>query len=418
MRPKSVSATSLTTARGCLSRYYAENIEYARGFDNPHGKLGGVVHSALQDYVQRVYIDKVEQPSAESLATLYELHYMKAFGVPVDGDLLWEAGKEMMERWSDRETEHFTNRTPITLEQKKFFMLQTTAGDLKVNYILDRFDQIGPAEDGVYAVIDYKSQFKNLNERELRKLLQPNLYALAMFLEMPHIKELQVTFDMLRYDLITIVITKDEARQTMKDMVETIQLILDTPDDNVPETLNTACNYCIRKATCKTLLKNIEVGGLFSLDLNGQVDLITEIELKMKGMKALKDELETVVEETLGQEQTTELFTGRSRAHFTVRGQNTITSVDEVRRIVGDPLFFRYGKTDIGIGQFDKLRKDPTLTDEQREALAPLKRKGYADPKLNFENNRSEADTAAVAPELTGNLAPAVARAPIVGLED
>lgn len=417
MLPKSVSATALTTAKLCRARYKAENIEYARGWGSPAGLLGSTIHSALEDYVGEVYVDGKHGPSPRALESLFEIHFLKNFGVEGDPKLK-EAGLEMCERWSAKEEFHMAGRKVLTREVKEHIFIETPHGTIKLNYILDRFDEIGPDE---YEIIDYKSSFFNETVDSLMRLLQPKIYALAMFIKYPNAKKMLVTFDMLRYKPVTVEITKDEARSAFQEIYDIVQMILDTPDDAPYEDLeqiNKSCNFCIRKANCKALQKNIEVGGLYSLDLQGQIDLRTEIELKVKGLKALQDELEGVIEESMGKELMTELPTGRSRAFFTVPATNKITSLDTARKIVGDEVFFTYGETKMTLAQFDKMCKDPNISDDQREQLKGLKSKEFGDPRLKFENTRTDEQKAAIAPDLTGQLTAAAPAAPILGLED
>lgn len=416
MIPASVSATSLTTALQCPARYAAEHITYARGMDNPAALLGTSMHSALELYVDEVYVQRIKSPSAELLSDYFELFFMKNFGGGGD-ESLKDAGLEMCARWSSDEAQHMAGREVVSLEQKKHIMIQTSAGPIKLNYILDRFDRVGEKE---FEIIDYKSSIKNIRERELLTLLQPRIYALAMFIEHPYAEAMHVTFDMLRYQKTgPVEFTKEQARQTFDEILDIIETkIIAVSADDPPEILNNACNFCVRKTSCKTLQKNVDAGGLFSLDLHGQIDLRTELELKMKGMSALQKELDAVIETSLGEAHMLELSTGRSRAYFNTRKNNVIASVPKAINIVGRDTFDRYGKTTITLAEFNKMRKDESLTPEQRDALTDLLTVKYSDPKLNFENERSEEQVGQIAPDLTGKLTPAAPREPILGLED
>lgn len=416
MIPNSVSATSLTTARLCPARYMAENIIYGRGMDNPAALLGTTIHSALELYVNEVYVQRSKASSADLLRDYFELYFIKNFGSGGD-DTFRESGLEMCERWAAEEAQHMAGREVISLEQKKFIMLDTSAGPIKLNYILDRFDRVGPNR---YEIIDYKSSIKNIRENELRTLLQPKIYVLAMFIEHPEAESMSVIFDMLRYQKTgPVEFSKDEARAVFDEVLDIIETkILAVSADDPPEVLNNSCNYCVRKASCATLQRNVDAGGLFSLDLTGQIDLRTELELKMKGMKALQKELDGVIEASLGESHMAELSTGHSRAFFTTKRKNVIKSVSRAVEIVGRELFDRYGKTDITLAEYKKMIKDPSLSPEQRDALTDLLVVEYADPKLNFENERGEVQTGLIAPDLTGKLVAAAPRGPILGLED
>lgn len=415
MIPKSVSATSLTTARECLKRFWAENIEFARGWTNDPARNGSCCHSALQRYVDEVYLKKTHAPDAARLSDYYELFFLQEFGISDEFANLREAGMEMMEKWSAREAEHFAGRTVINLEEKTALYIESSIGPIKLNYILDRFDTVGPNR---YEIIDYKSQHKNVTTRTILKdYMQPDIYALAKYIEHPDAESMFVTFDMLRYDLVTIEITKERSRAFFADICKTIEEIIATDAQDAPETLNKSCNYCIRKAGCATLQRNIDVGGLFSLTLEEQIDLRTQIDLQVKGLTALTGELDSVVEETLGKDLKMELKTPSSRAYFTTGQENKIRDFNEVEQIVGTETFFRYGKKTMTLKEFDKMVKDPLLTDDQRTALKALKEKKWKDPKINYENTRGEEASAVLAPDVAGKLAPAQPRQPILGLD-
>lgn len=419
MIPNSVSATSLETARTCLARYVAENIEYARSWQNNAAALGSAFHDAAERYVDMVYVKKTHEPSAERLAELFEMVFPK--WIPFDNaehDKFLETGLAFCATWSERESGYMDDgRTIISLEQKKSFDISTSVGPIKCNYILDRLDKIGP---GVYEIVDYKTSIKNERPATIRRKLQPWIYACSVFIEYPDAERVLITFDMIRYDRVTIEVTKSEAREFYESvLLNTLEeKIIPTPQDDPPETLNLSCNYCIRKATCKTLQKNIDVGGIFSLDLQQQIDLRTEIELKLKGMNQLIKDLDEVVETALGQELTLELSTGRSRAYFTTKANNKIASLAVVESIVGSELFARYAKTTLTLEQHKKLIKDPALTDDQREQLKAQVIKEYGEPRLNYENERSDSQNEAIAQRLPqGPLVAASAPAPILGLD-
>lgn len=414
MIPSSVSASSLTTSRLCKARYKAENIDYVRGWDKPAAKLGTTLHSALEMYVKEVYVDHRSLPSPITLASIFELLFLKEYGIEGDPEIK-ATGLAMCARWSEKEPTHMMGREILSLEEKKFILIETSAGPIKLNYILDRFDRIGPNR---YEVIDYKSSFFNETERSMRSLLQVFIYALAKYIEHSDAELMLVTFDMLRYKPVTIEVTKEEARQAFATVCNLIEDILATDENNPPETINKSCNFCVRKTGCKTLQKNINVGGLFSLDLQGQIDLRTELELKIKGLKALQTELDELVEESLGKSLMTELETGKSRAHFVVPRKNEIKNIPLIARKLGLDEFLRFGKVDITQEQFKKLLKEEKLDSVTKAELEALLESGYSDPKLKFENTRNDDVTAAIAPDLTGKLKAAEPAAPIPGLED
>jgi RecB family exonuclease len=95
---------------------------------------------------------------------------MKYLGTDDKYDSLKEAGLAMCEKWSEREIWHMTDgRIVLSLEEKKFLFIETSAGPIKLNYILDRFDKIG---ENKYEIVDYKSSIHNEKANSMRQLLQ------------------------------------------------------------------------------------------------------------------------------------------------------------------------------------------------------------------------------------------------------
>jgi hypothetical protein len=175
----------------------------------------------------------------------------------------------------------------------------------------------------------------------------------------------------------------------------------------------------VRKASCKTLQKNIDVGGLFSLDIAGQIDLRTQVELQINGLRSLQNQLDNVIEETLGKDLKLELATPNSRAYFVTPRKNLIRGgARKVIDIIGSNVFMDFGKTEITLAMFEKLLKsEGIITDEQKAELRELKYKEYGDPSLRYENTRSDEQSAILAPDVTKALAPAAPLEPIVGLD-
>src|SRR3546814_12474558 len=95
---------------------------------------------------------------------------------------------------------------------------------------------------------------------------------------------------------VVIVFSRDENIATWRFMKSLSEKIIQTPDDEVKETLNPECNFCIRKTSCTALRKNINVGGVMALgSAEAAVDVRAELEWQRKAVQSAIDELDEVI---------------------------------------------------------------------------------------------------------------------------
>lgn len=414
MIPASISATSLENARNCMSMFHAQNIKYARSIDNDAARNGTTVHFALEVFVTKVFVEKSMTYDPQFLHDLYDMKYLDLFGkLGVAGDELWESGHKMLNTWLTRHGLD-DGRTVFSTEEKRTILIPTESGaSVKLNFVIDRLDRIN---DMAWEVIDYKSSNFNIKSGSLKQKLQAIIYALAVYYEHPEAETVKVTFEMLKYAQSSVYFTKDEVKVGYISIKHTLEKIIAADENNLPETINASCGFCVRKATCKALQKNIEVGGLFALTLEEQIDLRTQLELQRSGMSGLMKELDKVIEVAIGSQGKLELDTGTSKAYFRTTKERTVTSPERIRDIVGEEIFDQYGRLEIPLGELDKMLKDPRITDEQREQIDRYIQKGYTEPSLNYKNKRDEQASQLFAPPVAGKLTPAATRAPIPGL--
>jgi hypothetical protein len=191
LKPKTLSASALHVAENCLARYHAEHGLYGKSVSGDAALLGSSVHGALEWYVIKCYIEKVNQPSLDLLVAAYQASFMKTFGTSDMDSPEFQDGLEMIRRWHKR-TE-FEGFEVLSCEVKENFEVpfpdKTT---VQLNYIFDRLDKTGPNS---YRVVDYKSQRWALNPQDLDTKIQARIYALAVQIKYPEAEEIWVVFD-------------------------------------------------------------------------------------------------------------------------------------------------------------------------------------------------------------------------------
>lgn len=381
MIPKSLSASSMDVAELCMARWEAEYFNRGRGISNDAASLGTAVHGALEMYVTKCIIASEFPATEKQLLEFFKMSYMATFGTAnFDGED-YSDGVGMLKAWHKRTD--FSTFEVRSCEVKESFLLKTTAGPIPFNYIWDRFDYLG---NGEWRVVDYKTNRWRLSPDQLKKKVQARAYgvAAAIKLKSEQPSKIWVEFDMLRHEgPIGILFTREDNAAMWKFMQDTAERIIDTPEGKAEETLNQACNFCVRKTTCEALRKNIKVGGVFShgTDINALVDLRAELENQAKAVNAAIAELDSIILPTAREQ---ELFMFESELNemtITVSAYRNIDP-DRAALVIGDDLMSKYGNRKLTMGAVDKMLKGNELTEEQKKQLRSLIYKNPGEPKV------------------------------------
>lgn len=384
MKPASLSATALHVAELCPARYKAEHIDRSKGFGGFAATLGSSVHGALEDYVKIVYMKKAEQPNKKLLLDLFKQSYVSHFGTHDLATQEYMEGYKMMEDWFARA--NFDGVRVISCEVKDNFLVPTSIGDLPFNYIWDRFDQI---KDDEYKVVDYKSNRWGITPADLKKKIQARAYGLAAAIQLKREgivpKRIWVEFDMLRHGPVGIVFSREELAATWHYIKSTAQEIIDTPDDEAPERLNGECLFCVRKAQCNALKKNIAVGGIHSIgSVEEAIDLRAQVEWQKKGLESLIGDLDRKILTEARERDMEEFESDMNRLKVTVSSQRAVDA-EMVEMAIGQKLFEKYGSRNITMATVDKLLKGKELTLEQKKQLRSLIFQKKGEPRVKVE---------------------------------
>jgi hypothetical protein len=383
MIPRTISASSLDTADKCLARWKASSFDRGTGFANPAAKLGTTLHAALEAYTSPKMIQD-DIWDVTILLEFYHIAFLQVWGAEEALDW-YKQGKEILLKWHDRPDMYsdIHDVKIISREIKNTFdvpYIDPADGAKKVvpcNYIIDRLDEI---DDGCYRVVDYKSQRSPLTPEQLKAKMQPRLYALAIQIEYPQAKEIWVQFDFLRYDRVGIMFNRQDNIDTWNMIKKALQRIVDTPESNVPETLNDDCRYCPRKFTCQTLQRNIMVGGLFSLDIDQLASLYYQAKGQADALKSAAEEIEQALlahaANTDQLEFDTEGFGVKVKA-FSRR----VVDRDMIAKILGPEIMKEYGR--INVGDLDAIRKDPRVSSVQASMLDKAVSKVTSEPSIS-----------------------------------
>lgn len=369
MIPRSLSASALQVAEMCIARYHAENILRAERPANTAASLGTAVHWALEMYVKAVYIDKTKPQSPDALLGLFRIAFANEFGTFDTDSNDYRDGVDMLKTWYARTTPLLATRKVISCEEKRNFPVKTSVGDIPFNYIWDRFDQLDD-EGFEFEVVDYKSIRMGFGPEELKNKIQARCYGLAAQIRQPQAKRIWVRFDLLRHDSVAVVFTREQNAATWEYLKRSAEKIIATSPDELVESLNPECKWCVRKLVCKALQSHVAGGG--PLDVSYEMfDLRANLEYQKKGLEVLIRELDEVILREAEAQDTLEFETELNRLSVGWQNRRTVDP-ERVLMVVGHDLFEKYDGPLMNYTSFNKLLKDSRVTPAMKDQLKSL----------------------------------------------
>lgn len=381
--PRTFSASSLQVAELCLARYHAEYIERGANLQGTAANVGIVCHGTLEDFLRGVFIRKDMAWDEAIFWKLFNENYIKVFG-PNKSTPEYDDAQQICSKWFNRKDryEELAAVQILSLESKNSFPMKTSEGEIPFNYIMDRVDRIAPGE---YRVVDYKSNRVPLTGAQLRQKLQARLYALMIQIKYKDATRIWVQFDFLRHEPVETLFTRDDNIVMFRELKARTQGIIDTPAKKVRETLNPDCGWCVRKASCKTLLGHIRVGGVLGKTPDELAVIHQQITDQAKAQKLLLDQIEMLLLEEAIRAEVLEFDTeGGSHVEVTLpqrRAVDTAKAGAVLQRLglAGD--YQRFSVTDI-----DNILKKKLATGPDAEELRKSIIKKAGEPSVKVSH--------------------------------
>lgn len=226
---------------------------------------------------------------------------------------------------------------------------------------------------GYEGIKTHNTQRVPVSREEMRNKIQPRLYALALRMQYPDANKIWVTYELLRFDKITISFTDDELRETYRYIQSVLARIL--ADTNPQERINADCRYCIRKQVCRALLDHQAAGGALSIDDPVEAGKRrAEITDALKGLEAVKAELDEFIISYCQQNDLLEYDAGDVVVKLGAKGMRKVDP-ERVKQVVGAETLARYGN--LSIKEFDRMLAAEPFDEETKSALRQLARKEY-----------------------------------------
>lgn len=392
MRPKSgtVSASSLSVWEQCPQKWAAQYVDYIpQPQGSTRGNTGTVVHQALELFVKAVFFEKThEWDDIEYLLELVYEAYVEIFSNTDKSAEEFIDARNMARDWHERTD--FTGVEILSTEQK--LRIPTEVGDILFTYIFDRMDKI-VNEDGEVELrcVDYKSVSQRWTYDEVKNKLQFRLYALCSMIQYKDLNPagVWVMADLLRFnETVGTYITREDCIETWEMLKSTVRMILDTERENAPYRLGVGCRFCPIAASCPSLRRNVEAGGVLSVMEPEQALLLyAELKGQIEGLTGLMQHCEKVITEFAREEDVTSVSAIDSAGNtqiveISAMGRRKLKNPAAVAEIVGPRIAGRIGK--FNVTDLDKLLKGVELDDNQKNQIRALLSKEYS-PKLKFK---------------------------------
>lgn len=381
MIPKSFSATALQVAQACPARYAAEMFKKGAQFSGTAAQLGTALHGALEDYVRGIKIHRDTAWSLDVLLALFDLSFANVFGydnsVPEYKD-----GRAILTKWYNRPYmfDDIMMSETLSMEHKDTLPLPVMINGVKeripFTFIIDRLDRIGPGE---YRVVDYKSQRQPIQAEDLYSKIQARAYAVAVATKYKDAAKIWVEFDLLRHEKVAAVFTRNDNIESWKILCRAAQQVIDTPEDEAEERLNTECTYCIRKATCTKLMSNIDAGGLLGLSLDDMAIKLHDAAAQIKAATSLKNDLEKQLLLAADEMDVMSFDTERAKVIVTSFSRRDVNS-DQAEKIVGPEIARQYGRITVPV--VEELLNGDKITSGQKAALQRIITKKPSNPGI------------------------------------
>lgn len=369
MDPQRLSASALHCYETCSARFKAEYIDRVPNPSGSAAALGTACHEALELFVSSGCHLPSSGATIKTLHEFYDRAYWKCFS----DKSRYDEGRTLVENWFDRMD--FSGRTVLSTEVKKTFDLKVDGKIVPVTYIWDRCDE---RDDKTIEVIDYKTVGMPIQPDDLKKRIQPRIYALAAAIEFPGRPAYWVKYDLLRYDVVGAKFTRDDNVETYRYLQEAYRRI--SADDGNKENLNPDCRFCVRNNICPTLTTHAAAGGILRItDPHIAADQRAKLDYAKSAIAAQIRELDEYLLTWAEDEGVIEFRTDSTDVRITTSTRREV-DLERAAHILGPDIMMKYGR--LQMSDIDALLKDGGLDAETRSSLKSLIRKKHTAPSI------------------------------------
>ena len=217
-----------------------------------------------------------------------------------------------------------------------------------------------------------------IQPEDLKKRIQPRVYALAAAIKYPDRPAYWVSYDLLRYDVVGAKFTREDNVETYRYLQSVYGRIL--ADDGSTERLNPECRFCVRAPVCDTLTKHVAGGGILSIsDPHEAADRRALLDYAKGAIDRQIKELDEFLLAWAQTEGILEFKTDTTEVKITASSRREVDS-ERAAKVVGPEVMMRYGK--LQLKDVDYLLKNGGLDSDTRSELKQLIRKKMTAPSV------------------------------------
>jgi len=234
-----LSYSRLSRFEQCPLSFKLQYIDKLRSEPGVPLKFGKLIHAVLEVLVQEHCAEELTSPLSEDRAlVLFKDGWAKEGLVGVE---LFQEGLQILRDFV-RDQGELNHRDVLALEQK--FLLKV--GRFTVLGFIDRIDWV---DDETIEVIDYKTNRMLFTRDEVNHSLQMSLYELAVRQLYPWVKNVRLTFHMLRHNLRMRSVRTQDQLDAALEYVDTLGRATEEATE-YPARINTNCVWCDHKTNC------------------------------------------------------------------------------------------------------------------------------------------------------------------------
>lgn len=383
MKPKSLSASSVSNFETCPSMWLASSLTKAPEGRKPAADLGTAVHNALEAWVTEDFAFDAAN-KVDLLLKMYDAEYYALFGT--DESKLDE-GRTMLRTWYKRS--HPLMNKVLSVEVKENFKIKWPDGDeIPFNYIFDREDEW---DDGSIEVVDYKSISFPLSPDMMRNKFQVRAYGLATQIRYPNAPGVWITYDMLRHEPVSVYLKKEDNAQTWRYLKNVVKRIAAEDGTAPTEKVNELCRWCPRLHVCDSIARHTKVGGVHGLitDPVEAANTRAELDAAKKALDARINDLDSIIMTHMEREDIIEFETDSYLVKASAQARRKVDA-NRVAKIVPEDVFEEYGYEGISMRDFDKMLKDDRVTRDMALELKGVISKNFTSPSIKTIAKRDE----------------------------
>ena len=371
MQPTTLSASSVSCFELCEARYKATYIDRGREMGGAAANLGTTVHEACEHGVVNWMVHTPGEssvPKPEFTLANLQAHFRQcAQSNGLDAEQV-KQGCSMLKVWFDWHEENGWNEVLCAEIKETFELKHPVHGSVPFTFIWDRGDRL---PNGAIEVVDYKSFGQPMATDVMATKVQVRAYGLSAMMkykgvyEIPHV---WVTYWLLRFGPISVRFDRADNLETYKYLQDVFDRIVKSTGDI--ETINTECKWCVRKASCETLKRHQDVGGILAYKPEQQARLLIETRDRLSALRNLAEELESQLNDHLEENESIEEVFDGVKVFLKPTKRRDIDG-ERAAKVIGPELAAKWGT--IGVTVVDQMMKnEPELTDDMKLQLKRL----------------------------------------------